>query len=294
MQLPSKISKWFARYLRREGWSSGATEQASAAPVVILTLPDGRKLTVEDLKGLVGTVNFRDGKLLEVTGKVQYEIIGTGSISPAAASLHQEGREAGGRGDYKAAITLFEQASELAPKWPYPLYDKAYTHLLMHDFDVARTCYRGTLELSPRGYFTAITALHTLNREWNGDIPRGTYLRYLSLEWIADEAEKEAAIRELVAQVPQFAPAWKEFACLCDDDDERLRVIETGLAAHPDDETKGMLEINKALLLNLKGDHAAAVELLGVLALNPESTFGTEHSAKAALSILAMNTSVVA
>jgi hypothetical protein len=47
-----------------------------------------------------------------------------------------------------------------------------------------------------------------------------------------------------------------------------------------------MLEINKALVLNLKGDRHSAAQLLGELALNPNSTFGTEHSAKAALSVL--------
>jgi tetratricopeptide (TPR) repeat protein len=233
-------------------------------------------------------VNFRDGKLLGVTGKVQYEIIGTHSVSTAAAELHQQGRGAGGHGDYKTAITLFEQASELSPAWPHPYYDKAYTYLLVDDFDAARTCYLKTLELSPRGFFTAITALHTLKREQQGDLPRGTYLRYLSLEWIADEVQKEPAVRKLIDQIPQFAPAWKEFALFCDDDDRRLAAIERGLAADPDAETKGMLEINRALIFNLKGDRSAAVQSLGELALNPESTLGTEHSAKAALSILLM------
>ena len=266
---------------------STATNQPKDSPVVVLTLPDGRKLTLEELLGTAGTVNFNNGKLIDVTGEVRYEIIGSGKVPPEAASLHQQGREAGERGDHVNALGLFEQASELAP-WPYPLYDKAFTHLLMHDFDAARICYEGTLDLSPRGFFMAITAVHTLNRERIGDLPRGTYLRFLSLKGLTDEAQKQAAVRELVAQIPQFAPAWKEFALLCDDDDERLAAIETGLAADPDAETKGMLEINKALALNLKGDRAAALQLLGELALNPESTFGTEHSAKSAVSILVM------
>jgi hypothetical protein len=89
----------------------------------------------------------------------------------------------------------------------------------------------------------------------------------------------------MIKTIPEFAPAWKEFASLCDDG-ERLTAIENGLAAHPDAETKGMLEINKALALNLMGKREAAVQLLGELALDPKATFGTEHSAKAALSIL--------
>lgn len=290
MQLSPNISKWLARCLTWVGWRGGRREDANAASVVVLTLPDGRKLRTEELQGLTGTVNFRDGKLLDVTGKVQYEIIGVQSVSTAAAALHQRGREAGGQGDYKTAITLFEQASQLAPTWPYPYYDEAYTYLLMNDFDAARTCYLRTLELSPRGFFTAITAVHTLKLEQKGDLPRGTYLGYLSLEWMVDEAQKETAVRKLVEQLPQFGPAWKEYALLCDDDDRRLAAIERGLGADPDAETKGMLEINRALVLNRKGDRTAAVQLLGELALDPQSTLGTEHSAKAALSVLLLPT----
>ncbi len=105
---------------------------------------------------------------------------------------------------------------------------------------------------------------------------------------MGDIPRRDDAVREMVKTIPQFAPAWKNFASLCDDDGERLSAIEKGLAAHPDAETKGMLEINKALVFNLKGDHAAAVQLLGELALDPKSTFHTEHAAKAALSILLM------
>ena len=286
MQLNPKISKWFARLLSFAGLRRDTPNETKDAPTIIFTLPDGRRITMEELQGLTGSVNFREGKLLEVTGKVRYEFIGKGSVPAAAEALHQQARQAGGRGDYKTAIALLVQASDLAPAWPYPVYDRAFTHLLMEDFEGARTYYRMTLELSPRGFFTAITALDTLTREQNGDLPSGTYLAYVSLEWMQDEAEKENAVRELVNQIPQFAPAWKAFASLCDDDDERLSAIEKGLAAHPDAETKGMLEINRALILNLKGDRAAAVQLLGELALDPRSTFGTEHSAKAALSIL--------
>jgi tetratricopeptide (TPR) repeat protein len=287
MRLIPNISKWFSRYLSFAGSSRSAGQQTKNIPTVILTLPDGRKLTTDELDGMTGSVNFRDGKLLDVTGKVRYEIIGKGSLSPVAESLHQQARVAGGRGDYKTAIELLERASELAPAWPYPVYDRAFTHLLMDDFESAKTYYRKTLDLSPRGFFTAITALQTLATEEDGYLPTGTYLAYLSLEWMEDKAQKDDAIREMVKRIPQFAPAWKEFASLCDDDDERLAAIEKGLAADPDPETKGMLEINKALALNLMGDRAG-IRLLGELALDPESTFGTEHSAKAALSILLM------
>jgi len=287
MQLSLIISRWFAGCLSLAGWGHNSSKEPKNVPTVIFTLPDGSKITIEDLQGATGRVAFRDGKLLDVTGNVRYEIIGTRAVPAAAELLHQQAREAGGHGDYKKAIALLERAAELAPEWPYPVYDRAYTHLLMNDFDGARTYYRRTLELSPRGFFTAITALDTLTREQNGELPVGTYLAYVSLEWMDDAAKKDDAVREMVKMIPQFAPAWKLFAGLCPEDGERLTAIENGLAAQPDAETKGMLEINMALVLNLNGDKAAAVRLLGELALNPNSTFGTEHSAKAALSILA-------
>jgi len=286
MPLTQAISKWIDRCLSFFGRDRKVSQEPKEAPRIIFTLPDGRKLTMEDLRGLTGKMYVREGKLLDVTGTVRYEIIGKGTVPGEAEALHQQAREAGGRGEYEKAIKLLERASELAPEWPYPVYDRAFTHMLMNDFDGARTYYQRTLELSPRGFFAAITALDTLLREQNGELPVGTYLGYVSLEWMQDTAKREHAVREMVKKIPQFAPAWKEFASLCDDEGERLAAIESGLAANPDAGTKGMLKINKALVLNLKGKHDDAVRLLGELALDPNSTLGTEHSAKAALSIL--------
>ena len=91
-------------------------------------------------------------------------------------------------------------------------------------------------------------------------------------------------------QVPRFAPAWEDLANTLDRDVDRLAAIERGLAAEPDPETKGMLLINKALVLDRAGDHNGAVKLLGELALDPESTYGTEHLAKASLALMTEKT----
>jgi len=240
-------------------------------PVIVYRDVSGRTLTMEDLRG--------------VTGTVRYEIIGSGNVPLEARSLHEKAREAGGQGDYKKCIELLEKASALAPQWPYPVYDRAYTYLLMKNYDSARRDYQETLRLSPRGFFTAITALDTLEREKKGDLPIGTYRAYLSLEWIQDRGEREKAMRQLVRNLPQFAPGWKELATLVDDN-ERLSTIEKGLAAKPDSETKGVLQVNKALLLNQGGDHDGAVRLLGELALDPNSPFDTEQMAKFSLAMI--------
>jgi tetratricopeptide (TPR) repeat protein len=218
-----------------------------------------------------------------VTGTFRYEIVGSSDVPAEAQASHQEGRRAGAQGDSRKSLVLLKRASSLAPQWPYPVYDTAYTHLLMKDYDAAREYYRETVKLSPRGFFTAITALDTLEREQKGELPTGTYLAYLSLEWIRDSGKRAEAVHDLVKRLPQFAPAWKELASLADQKEERLAAIENGLAANPDSETKGTLQINKALALNTEGDKQGAVLLLAKLILDPNSTLGTEHLAKFSL-----------
>ena len=145
-------------------------------PVIIFRGADGRTITMEDVRGL--------------TGEYQYEIIGSKDIPAEAQSLHQQARQSGGKGDYEKSLALLDRASGLAPQWPYPVYDKAYTLLLMKDYESAREYYRKTIILSPRGFFTAITALDTLEKEKKGALPTGTYLAYLRLEWIEDREQK--------------------------------------------------------------------------------------------------------
>jgi tetratricopeptide (TPR) repeat protein len=237
--------------------------------VVIFRAADGRTLTMADLQGL--------------SGAFQYEVLGMSNVPAEAESLHKQARQAGGAGDYKKAISLLEWASSLAPAWPYPVYDMAFTYLLMKDAENALKHYRKTVELAPRGFFTAITALDALEREAKGDLPPGTYLSYLSLEWMDDAGKKADAVRQLIKWVPNFAPVWKELAMQADTDAEKLAAIEKGLAANPDGETKGILLINKALIMERSGDHEGAVRLLGELALNPASTYAKEHLAKVTL-----------
>jgi tetratricopeptide (TPR) repeat protein len=244
-------------------------DTAKEPPVVIFRSADGRTLTMDDLRGL--------------TGSFRYEIVGKSNVPAEAESLHQQARLAGESGDYRKAITLLEQACNLAPEWPYPVYDMAFTYLLMKDTENARKYYRKTVDLSPRGFFSAITAIDTLDREKRGDLPGGTYLAYLSLEWTDAPQKRTEIVHQLVKRVPVFAPGWKELAALSDNDAESLVAVERGLAANPDSETKGILQINRALILKRKGDREGAVRVLGGLALDPASTYATEHMAKVTL-----------
>jgi tetratricopeptide (TPR) repeat protein len=249
-----------------------STPAPTAAPRIVFRSEDGRKLTADDLANATGTF--------------EYKIVGGDLIPAEANSLHQKARQLGASGDYEAAIKALDEAQALAPNWPYPTYDKAFTYLLMRDFNKAHENYRKTVDLSPRGFFTAITALDALEQERSGDLPEGTYAAYMALEWVPDPAQKASIVSQMVQKFPTFAPAWKEFALQCDDTAEKLAAIEKGLAAKPDRETKGILLINKAIALNEQGDVETATSILGNLALDPDTTFANEHLAKQSLAMV--------
>ena len=256
--------------------AAGACKRAAQPPSnIVFRSADGRTLTLDQLESAKGPIN--------------YEIFGDEAVPPEARSLHERGRQAGGAGDYKEALELLTSAAKLAPAWPYPIYDRAFTYLLMKDFDAARADYLATLALAPRGYFTAITSADLLVREKKGELPAGTCLAYSLVDDMNDRAEKAKQLRELVARLPKLAPAWKDLAYFSSDDKERLNLIEKGLAAQPDAETRGMLQINKALLSAAKGEaeRASAIQTLGELALDPQSTYGTAELAKVSLALLA-------
>lgn len=86
---------------------------------------------------------------------------------------------------------------------------------------------------------------------------------------------------------PAFAPAWNELANLLDDPSARLRAVERGLAASPDDDTRGMLLIRRAIALHACGQADEAVRILGGPALDPAATLATESLAKYTLARLA-------
>ena len=86
---------------------------------VVFRMRDGRILTREFLEA-------------KKKSKV-YEKLGAEKVPAQAFSLHQQAREAGSKGEYEAALAFLEEARKLAPDWPYPIYDAAYTYLLMGD-----------------------------------------------------------------------------------------------------------------------------------------------------------------
>ncbi|SFD54243.1 Tetratricopeptide repeat-containing protein [Chitinophaga sp. CF118] len=163
----------------------------------------------------------------------------------------------------------------------------AYTYLLKGDFDNALKFYKKTDELAPKGFFTAKTALYSLEGEQSGKFPKGLYAAYMQIEWTNDENKKLEIARMITEKVPNFAPAWKELAILSNDKKERLQAIEQGLSKQPDADTKGILIINKAVILNEDGKKEEAKQLLGNLIFSPDVTTGNIELAKFTLKSIA-------
>lgn len=234
------------------------------------------KIIFKDSSGHI----LQEADLANVTGQVNYEMPGKKNVSPEASTLHQEARALGQAGKYDLSISKLQQAITLEPDWAYPVYDLAYTYLLKGDFSNALEYYRKTNALSPQGFFTAKTALYALEGEERGIFPKGIYLAYLQIEWANDATQKLEIATAITEKVPDFAPAWKELACLQKNDAAREKAIEQGLSRNPDADTKGILLINKAILLNNQGKKEAAIQLLGNLIFSPDTTVGNVALAK--------------
>jgi tetratricopeptide (TPR) repeat protein len=254
---------------RKSERTTATPEETPMSARVVFKDAAGRELTMKDLEG--------------VSGKVRWEVIGAGTIPPEASRLHEEARAAGGRGEYARALDLLDRAHRLAPDWPYPVYDAAFTYLVQGDSTKAEERYAEVDRMAPRGFFTAKTSLDCLRRERGGAVPSGFCKAFATLEWMEDKVEKKALLEGIVAKFPAFPAAWTELSSLLDDDEARLQAIDRGLEHGPDGETKGTLLIKKALILHRRGDRDGAVKLLGELALDPHSTLATELLAKATL-----------
>lgn len=197
-----------------------------------------------------------------------------------AKQLHAEGRAAGARGELEVALRLLTEAAAIAPTWPNAIYDRAFTHLLREEYAAALADYRKTLELSPRGFFTASAAVQTLEREMRGELPAGLYLAYTTLEWEEDKTKVREVLEQVVERFPTFAPAWMKLSTLVEDPQERLRLLNSGLSASPDRETKGMLLLNKSQVLLSLGEKDASQELLREVLADPERSLAAEAWAK--------------
>lgn len=159
---------------------------------VVFTDAAGRRLTIQDLEGF--------------TGRVRWEIVAGDPVPARAVAMHDQARAAGGRGDYALALTLLDQTRALAPGWPYPVYDAAFTRLLQGDAAAAEELYAQVDAMAPRGFFTCKTSLECLRRERAGELFPGFCRAYATLEGL-DQARKKPILEGIIARYPLFAPA---------------------------------------------------------------------------------------
>jgi tetratricopeptide (TPR) repeat protein len=201
-------------------------------------------------------------------------------VPAEAVAAHEEGRRLGAKGRYRKALAEFARAADLAPDWPYPPYDAAFTRLLMNDGPAALAAYAQVDRLAPRGFFTSKTALWALRQEEAGRFRRGTYRDYLEIESESSPTRAAKMAKRLVDRYPDYAPAALRLANLTGDAHERLRLLDSGLAADPDVETLGMLRLNRSLALREVGrSDEADAELEALLAM-PDLTPATEAFAR--------------
>ena len=239
--------------------------------VLVFTDGEGRMLAADELAGARGTI--------------KWEVVSRRAIDPEAARLHREGRAAGERGDYDAALSLLTEAANHEPAWAYPIYDRAFTHLLRENFDEARRDYERTLELSPRGFYTAAEAVDMLRRAAAGEWPSGVYTSLVALERVTPDQQR-VILEQLVEAFPSCAGAWDRLANCIEDLPARLRAIERGLAAPADPDTRGSLLVKKALALHGLGQTAGALEILTPLTATVGDSLSTHANAYIALAVI--------
>jgi tetratricopeptide (TPR) repeat protein len=199
--------------------------------------------------------------------------------------LHAEGRRRGEVGNFQEALKLFARARELAPEWPLPLHDTAFTYLLMGDAARALPVYEEVDKLAPQGFSDVKKVVECLRREKAGRVPKGTFRKYIDLMRLRDAEALHRGLEELARSAPNFYPAAFELVGLGKDNEERERRLEKTLALQPDVRTRGELLIYKAQLLRERGRLEESRKLLQALVDDPKELPSTVAEAREALSI---------
>ena len=107
--------------------------------------PDSAYLVMRWLRGGSLEDTFKNGPWSpEATAQLLDQIAAALMLAEwgVPAVLCEKGRIAGQTEDFQRALELFDRAHRLAPDWPFPLYDAAYTHLLQGDAQAAEEGYR--------------------------------------------------------------------------------------------------------------------------------------------------------
>jgi tetratricopeptide (TPR) repeat protein len=204
-------------------------------------------------------------------GHVKWEVHGGPEVPPKAKALHQAGRDAGQRKDFETALRLFTEAAALAPAWPYPIYDRAFTHLLQGDLDAALADYNKVLQLAPEGFYAVRQFIDMVTRERAGEFPNGFTTAFDAIQWLPAE-KQEPVLRQVVERFPSCAAGWAKLVQFESDLERRLQMVEKGLAAPGDVDTHGTLQVLKAWALAKIGRVDDSTALLSALQGAPSTS----------------------
>jgi tetratricopeptide (TPR) repeat protein len=230
-------------------WALGTFEVSTAA--------GPRGLVIEDESGAtLAPDEFRQYK-----GRIKWQVVGGPDVPAEARRLQQEGRTAGERKEFDLAVQLFTEAATVDPSWPQPLYDRAFTHLLKGDRTAALDDYQAVMELAPDGFFGTRQFIDLLAREMSGELPEGFAVTFDSIQWLPAEQQAHV-LAQLVERFPSCAVAWCEWSRHESNLERRLEILDKGLSANGDPDTRAALRVNKGLVLINLGQSDAGKALL--------------------------------
>ncbi|MBN1207351.1 MAG: tetratricopeptide repeat protein [Myxococcaceae bacterium] len=190
-------------------------------------------------------------------------------VPERAMQLHAAGRRYIEAGQHQEALKSFQEARELAPGWPVPLYDIGLTYLQMKDDPRALESFEALDKLAPQGVSESKRMLDSLRREQDSRVPKGTLREFLEVQRVADPDEARRLLEELTRKAPGFVPAWHELAVSAEGNEEGERLLAKALALEPHAEARGQLLVHRALLLRRRGEHEAARKQLQALIDDP-------------------------
>jgi hypothetical protein len=123
-----------------------------------------------------------EAELQTTQGQIQWTFRDQDQVPPQAIRLCADGMASGAATKFERAMEELRQAHVIAPRWAQPVYQGAWTALVMADVHLAEMLYVWTDRMVPRGYWTAKTARDCMARERLGEFPHGLYPRYVLLE----------------------------------------------------------------------------------------------------------------
>ena len=191
------------------------------------------------------------------------------AIPEQAQQLHAQGRKQGEAGQFAEALQSFQQAREVAPSWPIPLYDIGLTCLHMKEDAKALEAFEQLDTLVPQGVSDSKRMLDSLRREKAGRVPAGTLREFLEVEQLKDPVEVQHRLEALTKKAPDFVPAWEALALTTDKVDESERLVAKALSLEPDIDTRGQLLLRRAILLKRRHEQEAARKQLQALIDDP-------------------------